>query len=168
MSQQHSKRPGQIISKILYITIASVSPDGQPWNSPVYSAYDNDLNFYWASDKNSQHSTNLRENQRTLLVIYDSTVPEGTGEGVYIQAEVTELSNEQDTLSALQVLDRRVGKSKERDYNNYSGSAVLRVYKATPLKVWMNDDETDNNGNYIRDIRTEISLETLKASLTSI
>ncbi len=60
MSEHHNKRAAEIIKDIKYITIASVSDDGQPWNTPVYSAFDKDLNFYWFSDKNSQHSQNVR------------------------------------------------------------------------------------------------------------
>lgn len=162
MSDFHNKRVSEIINKILYVTIASVSEDGKPWNSPVYSAFDKDLNFYWFSDKNSQHSTNLRNSSEAFLAIYDSTVPESTGEGVYIQARVRELTKESEVLAALKALDARVGKDKERDIKEYSGKAVLRGYQATPLKIWVNDDEKDENGNYVRDIRVEISLEDLK------
>ncbi len=165
MSDANVRQAYEIINRILYITIASASLDGQPWNSPVYSAFDKDFNFYWASDKNSQHSENLRSNNRTLLVVYDSTVPEGTGEGVYIQATVQELNDEEEVLSALKILDDRVGKTMARDFKDFSGEAVRRVYKATPLKVWVNDDETDESGQFLRDIRTEISLDELKAFL---
>jgi general stress protein 26 len=75
----------EIIEKIQYITIATVSKDGEPWNTPVYSAYDEDYNFYWISWKENQHSKNIAENNQVFSVIYDSTVPEGTGEGVYIR-----------------------------------------------------------------------------------
>ena len=112
MSDTHTKSASEIINQILYITIASVTADGKPWNTPVYSGFDKDLNFYWFSDKNSQHSTNLRENNNAFLVIYDSTVPESTGEGVYIQAEVQELTEEGEALDALKVMDSRVGKTK--------------------------------------------------------
>ncbi len=47
-----------------------------PWNSPVYSAFDKDYNFYWASWKENQHSKNIKENEKVFVVIYDSTVPE--------------------------------------------------------------------------------------------
>src|SRR3989344_4621199 len=94
-----------IISKILYITIATSSKDGTPWNSPVYSAYDEDYNFFWASDQNGQHSKNIKENDQVFIVIYDSTVPEGTGEGVYIQAKAHALTDEKEILKALEVLD---------------------------------------------------------------
>lgn len=167
MREHHSRRAAEIIKKIRYITIASVSSAGKPWNTPVYSAFDDDLSFYWASDKNAQHSQNVRANKDICLVIYDSTVPEGTGEGVYLQAVVQELSDKDEVLTALKVLDTRVGKNKERDFANYSGAAVLRVYKATVSRIWMNDDEEDGNGNYIRDIRVEIPLYELQANIKS-
>lgn len=162
MSDHHNKRAAEIIKEILYITIASVSADAQPWNTPVYSAFDKDLNFYWFSDKNSQHSQNVRGNNKVLLVIYNSTVPEGTGEGVYIKATASELNDPEEILAAKAVLDERVGKGKERNAENYMGDAVLRGYKATALQVWMNDDDKDENGNYVRDIRVEVALDELK------
>jgi uncharacterized protein YhbP (UPF0306 family) len=165
MSEHHNKRAAEIIKEILYITIASVSQDGQPWNSPVYSAFDKDLNFYWFSDKNSQHSQNVRGNSKVLLVIYNSTVPEGTGEGVYVKAIVSELNNPDEILAAKAVLDERVGKEKERNAENYMGDAVLRGYKATAVQAWMNDDDKDESGNYVRDIRVEVPLDILREQL---
>ena len=67
-----------IIHKTIYLTIASITPQGLPRNTPVYSAFDEDYNFYRASRKDNQHSKNLRENKDAFLVIYDSTVAEGT------------------------------------------------------------------------------------------
>lgn len=165
MSEHHNKRAAEIVKEILYITIASVSADGQPWNTPVYSAFDKDLNFYWFSDKNSQHSQNVRSNDKVLLVIYNSTVPEGTGEGVYVKATVSELNDPEEILAAKALLDERVGKEKERNAENYMGDAVLRGYKATAIQVWMNDDDKDENGSYVRDIRVEVTLESLRGQL---
>lgn len=146
----------EIISKILYINIATSTKDGIPWNSPVYSAYDESYNFYWASDQNGQHSKNIKENNQIFIVIYDSTVLEGTGEGVYIQAKAHALTDENEILEALEVLDKRVGKTKERNANEFLGKYPRRVYKAVLEKVWMNGDG-DVNGNYI-DIRMEVDL----------
>jgi general stress protein 26 len=70
-----SERAKEIISKILYITIATVTPEGKPWNSPVYSAFDEDYNFYWNSWKENQHSKNIERNNDIFIVIYDSTLP---------------------------------------------------------------------------------------------
>lgn len=148
----------EIIEKIIYITIATTSEDGQPWNTPVYSAYDEEYNFYWASDQDGQHSKNIEVNNKVFLVIYDSTAPEGTGEGVYIQAKAFKLTNEDEISNALKYLDGRTNKQKDPTTRvaGFIDEMPRRVYKAVPEKVWINGDG-EKNGNYI-DIRTEINL----------
>lgn len=147
-----------IISKILYITIATVSPKGQPWNTPVYSAFDEDYNFYWNSDQNGQHSKNIDQNSKVFLVIYDSNAPEGTGEGVYIQAKVYMITNKIEIEKAIVLLEKRKTKpsSKFESVDEFMGEYPRRVYKAVPEKFWINGD-SDVNGNYI-DVRFEIDL----------
>src|SRR6187551_3580918 len=75
-----------IVRSLLYVTVATTSSVGEPWNSPVYSAYDDRGNFYWTSSPLAQHSRNIDQNGRAFLAIYDSMVPAGKGEGVYIEA----------------------------------------------------------------------------------
>lgn len=165
MEEVLAKRAAEIINKILYITIATASKEGQPWNSPVYSAFDKDLNFYWSSDKDAQHSRNIRENKHVFLVIYDSTVVEGTGEGVYIRAEAYELGQQEEIQVARRITQTRKGQEQElieQEYEKFVGDSVRRVYKALPKKVWMNEDEKDENGKYIRDTRVELDLDILK------
>ena len=151
-----SKRAKEIIKEIIYITIATCSNDGQPWNSPVYSAYDEDYNFYWASWKENQHSKNIAENSRIFIVIYDSKAPEGTGEGVYVQANACMLIKENDIAHALSYLDGRVGKKKNPKTRvmQFLGDKPRRIYKAIPEKFWINGDG-DINGEYI-DVRFEV------------
>ncbi len=156
MDNTNTDKAKRILQKILYITIASVGKDSLPWNTPVYSAFDEDYNFYWASDQNGQHSKNIKENPNVFLVIYDSTALEGTGEGVYAKAKGYELTDEKEILHALEVLDKRVGKTKERNAKEFLGDYPRRVYKAVPETFWMNGDG-NVNGNYI-DIRIEVPL----------
>ena len=146
----------QILQKILYITLATATKDGMPWNSPVYSAFDENYNFYWASDHNGQHSKNIKENPNVFIVVYDSTAHEGTGAGVYIKAKAYEITDEQEILHALKTLDARVGKTKERHAEQFLGEYPRRIYKAVPETFWMNGDG-DVNGNYI-DVRVEVKL----------
>lgn len=156
MTANLRERARQIINKIIYVTIATASADGQPWNTPVYSAYDDEYNFYWASDKNGQHSQNIQVNPKVFLVIYDSTAPEGTGEGVYVQANAYQLQKQNE-------IDRAVGhlyarKNQEpKGADEFLGDYPRRVYKAVPQEFWMNG-EGDVKGNFI-DIRTEVSLK---------
>lgn len=159
MEAQLAQRAKEIIQKILYITIATVNNTGQPWNSPVYSAFDEDYNFYWASDVKNQHSENIAQNNKIFLVIFDSTAKEGTGEGVYILAKAHQLTAEDEIRKALSYLDGRVGKTKDPVTRvfEFMGDMPRRVYKAVPEKVWMNADG-EVNGHYV-DKRIEIDLK---------
>jgi nitroimidazol reductase NimA-like FMN-containing flavoprotein (pyridoxamine 5'-phosphate oxidase superfamily) len=160
MSDYHDKRAVEILRKIRYATIATASKDGKPWNSPVAHEYDNQLNIYWFSDKQNQHSQNVRANQAVFIVIYDSTVPEGDGEGVYIEAKAYEL-NDPDEIR----LARHIKKGPDMDApDDFMGEAVRRVYKAVPQRVWMNDAEV-KDGIFIRDYRVEITLDGIRKLL---
>ena len=156
MSTSLAEHAKEIIEKILYITIASVSKDGVPWNSPVYSSHDEEYNFFWASLHQSQHSRNIKENNRVFIVIYDSTVPEGTGEGVYIQAKVYELSDEKEITHASKYHYGRTNK-EPRPASDFVGDQRIRMYKAVPEKVWTNTYDKVDGRNV--DGRIEISLK---------
>ncbi len=150
----------QIIKKILYITIATVSAENQPWNTPVYSSYDEDFTFYWASDQNSEHSQNIAQNNKVFLVIYDSTVQEGKGEGVYVQATASIVEEEEEVTRALTYLYTRKGDDPDkRTAEEFMGEHPRRVYKAVPEKMWINGNG-DINGNYI-DVRLPVNLPVL-------
>lgn len=150
-----NNRAKEIIAKIDYITIASVTPEGMPWNTPVYSAFDKDYNFYWGTHIDSQKANNIRNNENVFLVIYDSTVPPGTGEGVFIQAKAQQLSDPDEIQHAYETLrDRRPTPFWKPEA--FSEEGPVRLFKAVPQKAWMNDDG-EKNGHYI-DIRTEIEL----------
>lgn len=145
----------EIINTILYITIATVSKDGIPWNSPVYSAFDENYNFYWRSGKDSQHSRNIKENPNVFIVVYDSTIEWGKGRGVFIQAKAHELTGEVEIKKALSYLDQRVGQTVGGP-KIFTAENPRRVYKAVPEKVWMNTD-SEENGKFV-DVRVEVDL----------
>lgn len=154
------QRAKEIIERINYATIATANKAGKPWNSPVYAVHDADLNIYWFSDRQNQHSQNVRENEDVFIVIYDSTVPEGEGEGVYIEAKAIELNDPEEIRHA-----RRIKKGPDKDApDDFMGDAVRRVYKAVPQRVWTNDAEV-REGKFIRDYRAEISLDELRSLL---
>ncbi|HSX52842.1 MAG TPA: pyridoxamine 5'-phosphate oxidase family protein [Patescibacteria group bacterium] len=150
-----SKRAKEIIEKIDYITIASVTPDGMPWNTPVYSAFDKDYNFFWGTHIDSQKAKNIRNDENVFLVIYDSTVPPGTGEGVFIQAKAHQLNGPYEIKHAYKTLiDRHPDSFWGQEA--FSEEGPVRLFTAIPQKAWMNDDG-EKNGHYI-DVRTEIKL----------
>ena len=150
-----TKRAKEIIQKIPYITIASLSKDGEVWNAPVYTAYDKYYNFYWGSHVGSQHSQNIAHSPNIFLVIYDSTATPGSGEGVYVRATAAEIADSEEIKTVHQLLwNRHVVPYWKIE--QVQGDAPIRLYKAVPQKVWMNDG-AKINGHYV-DIRTEIQL----------
>ncbi|HEY2763938.1 MAG TPA: pyridoxamine 5'-phosphate oxidase family protein [Pseudonocardiaceae bacterium] len=163
MALDHVECARRTIDEICYITIATTCTGmgGRPWNSPVYSAFDSAYNFYWTSDRQSQHSTNIRNNSNVFLAIYNSTIPEGTGAGggVYIQAQAIELSDPGEIVRAHRILAGRIGKAP-RPADHFLGDMPRRIYRATPEKMWVND-VAERDGSPI-DIRVEIDLALLR------
>jgi hypothetical protein len=149
----------KIVKNILYINIASITPDGKPWNSPLYCAFDRNLNYYWLSWKLNQHSENIRNNSSIFVTLYDSTVPASTGFGVYFEGKAYELNNPMEILAGIKEVYSRE-RRKPRDVIQFLKKFPRRVYKFIPEKVWVNG-EGEINGNYI-DNRTELDLEKLK------
>jgi len=143
-----------VISRIEYATLATVDKDGNPWNAPVYVAYDDHNSFYWGSYKESQHSKNIRATHKVFLAIYNSTVRPGSGEGVYIQALCNELAEPHDIIFAHQLIQKRRDPIPYWKLEQFkSSNAPIRLYKAVPQKIWINSDTTIDD-TYV-DIREE-------------
>jgi len=151
----------KVINDILYITIATVDKNNQPWNSPVYSAFDENYNFYWTSWRENQHSKNIAENEKVFVVIYDSTVPEGTGFGVYMKGKARQLEKKDiiEILKSLTLMYSRKSK-KPRKPEEFLGLLPRRIYKFVPEQIWVNS-EGDIKGNYV-DSRVDITSDLLK------
>ena len=138
MEERHLTSAAKILEKIGYMTLATVCADGSPWNTPVAPTYNEELTFRWGSNEHSVHSQNVRREKRVFVVIYDSTAPEGVGEGVYMQGTAEEL-------------------------DEYEG--VLRMYRFHPEQIWINDEEDNEDGSFKRDIRVELNIEDLRSAL---
>ena len=138
MENRHIVSATKILKNMKYMTIATICIDGSPWNTPVAPNLKNDLTFTWGSDENSVHSKNIRQEKRVFIVIYDSNAEEGTGEGVYMKGEAEEL-------------------------DEYGGT--LKMYRFVPEKIWINDEEKNEDGSFKRDIRAEIDIQDLKNEL---
>lgn len=145
----------QTIEAINYITLATVTEEGKPWNSPVYAAHDKAHNFFWCSWLENQHSKNILANGQIFIVIYDSTAQEGFG--VYIEAEAQVLDSKEQLEEVPN--DLYVGPNHvagKQPYEYLLGDFPRRVFKAVPETCWVNQD-SDIDGNFI-DTRTEIKL----------
>ncbi|HEX7963296.1 MAG TPA: pyridoxamine 5'-phosphate oxidase family protein [Candidatus Saccharimonadales bacterium] len=155
---QQAKR---LIEQNIYAAIATADSAGRPWNSPVFVVYDDELNFYWASGVKSQHSQNIHENSHIFLVLFDSTVEWGKGEGVYIQARAKELTNLADITKACKLRYQRQPKANQSP-SDFTGVLPRRVYRAVPEHIWINGDAMHKG--YFVDGRYEVDLAALRAA----
>lgn len=73
-----------ILDQAHYVVLATAGSDGAPWASPVFFATSDYTNFFWVSDPTALHSRNLLQRAEVGMVVFDSRVAPGTGQGVYM------------------------------------------------------------------------------------
>ena len=119
----------------------------------MYAAFDEAYTFFWVSAKYARHPQNIRANPRTALVVYGSTVPPGTGKGVYMEARAYELTESCECSHALVCLQRR-GWEHPSSVDMVVGATLRGVYKAVPEHIWISaDDEHGLDGRVEVDMR---------------
>jgi Pyridoxamine 5'-phosphate oxidase len=164
------------LATIRYATVATCSPAGQPWNSPVYFALATapavgpavgpapgpatGPRFFWTSGRDAVHSRNIRANGRAFIVVYDSMVPEGTGGGVYLDCRAAELADPAHLAAAATVLAARVGEPPWPTAAFVSPSPS-RLYEAVAIRGWV--DQRGTVDGHPVDVRAEIDLAALTA-----
>lgn len=121
-----------IIDTKLYMVLGTVDEHGRPWVSPVYYAAARYRDFYWVSRPDALHSLNLDARPEVSIVIFDSSVPIGTGQGVYMTALAAELIGEE-RGEPVRVFSRRsLGHGgPEWTLADVQSPAALRLYRAS-------------------------------------
>jgi nitroimidazol reductase NimA-like FMN-containing flavoprotein (pyridoxamine 5'-phosphate oxidase superfamily) len=155
------KNAKAILSGLIYITAATVGSDFLPWVSPVFAAFDEAYQFFWVSASEARHSQNINATHRVAIVVYDSTVPAGTGKGVYIQGTADELTEEQGIIHALQTLEQRGWK---KPLNEVVGASIQRVYRAVPERMWISAVDSPNGQRF----DTGVAIDLFRTSDASV
>lgn len=145
-----------VIKNIVYMNIATVTPEGEPWNTPVFYAYDDQLNLYTHSWTKNQHSINIKHNGKAFITIYDSTIPQGEGFGVYIKAKAKITTRPKELLAAVKTVYKRLDRPA-RAVSQFLGNHPKRGYMFTPEQMWVNG-QIKEDGRKV-DNREEIEIE---------
>lgn len=133
----------EILANTPYLVVASVDKDGLPNNSPMFSAYDEQYNFFWNSQLNSKHSENIRNNLNVFCVVFNSSVKEGDGMGVYMKGKSFELNDKEETKYAMKIFYTKKGKDPKSE-ELYLGDSPRRFYKFVPEIFYINTYEKVN------------------------
>jgi pyridoxine/pyridoxamine 5'-phosphate oxidase len=131
----------QLIDEARYMVLATADLSGQPWASPVYFAHRDYRDFFWISEPDATHSVNLRDRREVGIVIFDSTVPINTGQGVYVGGVAQELPAHE-TAEGLEIFSQRsVGHGGEALADeDVRPPARHRLFQATAEAVYVLDE----------------------------
>ena len=143
-----------MLKRVPFATIATVCPDGQPWNSPVFARLDEEtLELYWVSWLNNQHSQNIARDPRIFVVIYDSRlVPFNKRQGLYMRMQARPLTNRAQLKRIREKFLHAFGEAA--DESAFTGKNPRRIYKAVPQQIWTNQDG-QVEGHFV-DVRREL------------
>jgi hypothetical protein len=75
-----------IIDANVYMTLGTADAAGRPWASPVFYACWEYREFYWMSSLEATQCRNIVVRPEVSIVIFDSRIPVGTGQAVYMSA----------------------------------------------------------------------------------
>jgi nitroimidazol reductase NimA-like FMN-containing flavoprotein (pyridoxamine 5'-phosphate oxidase superfamily) len=132
----------EILDGTMYMVLGTADESGRPWVSPVYFAAAGYSDFYWVSLPHAQHSRNLTGRPEVSIVVFDSGVPIGTGQGVYMSARAEELAGEE-LERGIEVFARRNEEHGGRPWSadDVTPPAPHRLYRASVDQHWMLDKE---------------------------
>jgi uncharacterized protein YhbP (UPF0306 family) len=131
----------ELVDASLYMVVSTADRTGQPWASPVYFAHSGYREFFWVSEPDATHSRNLRDRREVGIVIFDSSVPIGKGQGVYVLGVGRELPAHE-TAEGIKVYSKR---SRAHGGNRWTAKDVSppahhRLYQATAEAHYVLDE----------------------------
>ena len=121
-----------VIDSNRYMVVGTADESGHPWVTPVWFASEDYTRFHWVSSPEARHSRNLAARPEVAIAIFDSTVPVGGAQAVYMAGVAEELTGPE--------LERGIevfGRLSEADVGRAWGlddvrpPSPFRLYRAT-------------------------------------
>jgi hypothetical protein len=111
-----------VIDANLYMALGTADEAGHPWVSPP----------------DAKHSRNLAVHPEVAIAIFDSSVPVGAAQAVYMKGLAKELTGDELAIG-IEVFDRvsREDIGREWGVDDVQGSAPFRLYRATVSEHWV-------------------------------
>ena len=127
-----------VIDANRYMALGTADEAGHPWVSPVWFASEDYRNFHWVSSPDAKHSRNLAAHPEVAIAVFDSSVPVGGAQAVYMKGVAKELTGTE-LEQGLEVFDRVSRQDHGRAFglDDVQGSSLFRLYRATVTEHWM-------------------------------
>jgi hypothetical protein len=127
-----------VIDANRYMALGTADAAGHPWVSPVWFASEDYRNFHWVSSPDAKHSRNLAAHSEVAIAIFDSSVPVGGAQAVYMKGVAKELTGTE-LEKGLEVFDRVSRQDHGRAFglDDVQGSSLFRLYRASVTEHWV-------------------------------
>ena len=138
MSDQLSDRARSVIDANRYMALGTADEAGHPWVTPVWFASEDYRHFHWVSSPDAKHSQYLAARPEVATAIFDSSVPVGGAQAVYMKGVAEELTGAE-LERGVETFDRVARLDHGRAYalDDVRGSALIRLYRATVSEHWV-------------------------------
>jgi nitroimidazol reductase NimA-like FMN-containing flavoprotein (pyridoxamine 5'-phosphate oxidase superfamily) len=120
----------RVIDTNRYMTLGTTDAEGRPWVSPVYFAPVDYTELYWISSPDANHSRNLGGRPDVAIVVFDSSVPIGGAEAVYMRGRAQEVADPDPEQCATAFRARFEG-VRSLSPEQLRPPAKIRLYRAT-------------------------------------
>ena len=126
-----------VIDSNRYMVLGTVDENGHPWTTPVYFAPEAYREFYWLSSPETNHSRNVAARSDVSLVVFDSQVPIGSAQAVYMSARAEEVTGE-DLERGIGVFSARSLRHGAREWTlrDVREPSMFRLYRAAVTQQW--------------------------------
>ena len=133
----------EIIDTSLYMVLGTADESGHPWVTPVYFSCANYREFYWMSSPDVRHSNNISVRPQVSIVVFDSQLPVGNGQAVYMSAIAAELTGV-DFDRGLDIYNGRFSNPSEHGVRaihsqDVQAPGLYRLYRAIATEHWVLD-----------------------------
>lgn len=132
-----------IIDSTLYMVLGTADENGEPWVSPVYFTASKYQEFYWISSPEAKHSRNIAKRSEVSIVIFNSQVPVGKAQAVYMSATAEELTGSE-LERGLAIYNGRFPDPARHGLRDIRLEEVrppglYRLYRASAVEHWVLD-----------------------------
>ena len=154
----------EIIEGNKFLSLATVDNDGNLGSTPLSYSYDEDYNFYFTSELDSQHIINIIDNPNVSFTIFDSTRRVSDVDGLQIRGIVGEVDKENLEKVVKNYYQFVFKDPKEREeweapytYFLENNKPIYRFFQIMPIEIYKRDTEYLDG-----DRRVKIDLDKLR------
>lgn len=131
--------------------LGTLDDDGRPWVVCLNLSFDNELNIFWKSLTDTEHSQHIVERPDVSICIFSENKAIGDY-GLYTYATAREAT---DTSEIEHIIRHRYKNKQHPSVSDFTGDASARLYIAKITQAWINDD---------RHIKSPIDLDVLRST----